>query len=165
MNSTWRQKQNNKASDHSFRFMRRCMRIAFLWWPRIYSHWLERWEFTIDNSFNFFLGGQLSKQWPKIDWPHQWTQSADKSYLSNMKRHSLWLLLTTLSFLLFILIACSSEDTEPDLPNSDICLQKSFDHEPTLSAILDSLNPHRDSLNQTGVYAVSYTHLTLPTKA
>ena len=69
-----------------------------------------------------------------------------------MKRHSLWLLLTTLSFLLFILIACSSEDTEPHLPNSDICLQKSFDHEPTLSAILDSLNPHRDSLNQTGVY-------------
>jgi len=69
-----------------------------------------------------------------------------------MKRHALWLFLTTLSFLLLILSACSPEDTEPDLPNSDVCLLKSSDHVPTLSTILDSLNPHRDSLKQTGVY-------------
>ena len=69
-----------------------------------------------------------------------------------MRRQSLWLHLPILSFLCILICACTGEDTEPDLPNSNVCELKENNHTLGLSAILDSLNPHRDSLDQTGVY-------------
>ncbi len=56
-----------------------------------------------------------------------------------------------LLFLLLCICSCSG-DTEPDLPNSDVCLLKNDHHTLGLSNILNLANPHRDSLDQTGVY-------------
>ncbi len=51
-----------------------------------------------------------------------------------------------------LLLSCSNIDTEPDLPNSDVCVLKTDDHPAQLSTKLNELNPDRDSLGQTGVY-------------
>jgi len=51
-----------------------------------------------------------------------------------------------------LFFACTKKNTEPDLPNSDVCELKNYDGSPSLSSALDELKPDRDSLYQTGVY-------------
>ena len=69
-----------------------------------------------------------------------------------MRRQSLWLHLPILSFLCILICACTGEETEPDLPNSNVCELKENNHTLGLSAVLDTLYPNRDSSNKTGVY-------------
>ncbi len=57
-----------------------------------------------------------------------------------------------LIILCLLTFSCGKEDTEPDLPNSDVCALKTFDSTAQLSALLDDLKPDRDSLGKTGVY-------------
>ena len=56
-----------------------------------------------------------------------------------------------LGIVLLCIFSCNS-DTEPNLPNTDICLLKSNEKVKGLSNFLDEEYPHRDSLGQTGVY-------------
>lgn len=57
-----------------------------------------------------------------------------------------------LLILCLLTLSCGKEDTEPDLPDSDVCAIKTSDNSAQLSTLLDALKPDRDSLGQTGVY-------------
>ncbi len=72
-------------------------------------------------------------------------ETLNKSYLSVMR-------LVMLLFIISVIVSCSHEDTEPDLPNSDVCLLKEQTGSSNLSSMFDAINPNRDSLNQTGLY-------------
>ena len=60
--------------------------------------------------------------------------------------------ITGLILLCLLLLSCSQEDTQPDLPDSDVCILKTAHQPAQLSTLLDALKPDRDSLGQTGVY-------------